>query len=110
MQPTITKIYPWADFMPGNSNAGKLMCTIKFNVQVNTFVIKNITLINSNTEVYIHDISVIDGYQYEHRGNEVIIRCGPRWLKTKVFAQVTIEYNGTKYILTSPQEKITETC
>lgn len=108
--PIITKIYPWVDFMPGNTNAGQLMCIIRFNMQVNEFIIKNITLVNGKCEEYIHDISKIDGYKYEIRGNDVIIRCGPQWLITMVTAKITIEYNETEYNLVSQPQNITETC
>jgi hypothetical protein len=105
----ITSIYPWADFMPG-CGTGELMCIIKFNMQVSAFEIKNITLVNGKGNEYVHNINVVDGYRYEQRGNEVVIRCGPQWLRTQVVAKVTVDYGGSEYILTSQPKSITETC
>lgn len=111
MQPTIISIYPWTDFMPGQVqiNAGKLMCIIKFNMKITKLMIKNITLTNSKNEQYIHDISIVDGFKYEQRDTEIIIRGGPRWLNTEVTVQVVVDYVNTDYILISQPTQITQT-
>ncbi len=107
-QPKIISIYPWIDFMPG-CGTGQLMCVITFDMQISNMLIKNITFTNDKNEKHVHDISNIDGYKYEHRGNEVIIRLGPNWRCTTVTAHITLEYNKLEYVLVSNSTRIDRT-
>ncbi len=109
MQPSIISIYPWADFMPG-CGTGHLMCVIKFNIKVSDVMITDITFTNDMNEKHIHDIKVVDDHQYEHRGNEIVIRNGPQWSRCNVVAQVTLEHDNNNYVLTSNPKKINQVC
>lgn len=104
----ILNIYAWADFMPG-CGTGELMCSITFNTKVNTLKVKQISVYNNENLEHVHDLSVIDGYRYEQRDNQIIIREGPEW-KGLVYVKIVIEEDDNEKVLKSNSVKVQHVC
>lgn len=113
----IVHVYAWVDGMPkigsAESRGLSLMCSTEFNVNTDTFEVEEIVVHNEATkEGWKTDSSVtVDGFRYEKRDEEIILRNGPSWKSsTPIHITAKCKMNGQTFEMQSKSVKINYVC